>query len=175
MDLKDFQELCKSKEAEFEELARRKFPVKVRAKVEKHYRDNFDKGGFVNNGLHPWKITKRQLSGKTNAEAKYGPLLSGRKHLRDSVKGTTPAYRVRISNNVPYAAIHNFGGVIERQRKPRKEKTKKKKGAASLALPQPQGPIRITIPQRQFIGYSAEVYKEMDALLDKEIENILNK
>lgn len=175
MDLKDFQELCKSKEAEFEELARREFPVKVANMAQTHYRKNFDRGGFLNNGHHPWKITKRQLSGRTDAGAKYGPLLSERKHLRDSVVGTSTNYRAKVSNNVHYAAIHNFGGVIKRPRKPKKEKAKKKKGLASLALPTPTGPVQITIPQRQFIGRSAELETDLRNKLDKDIETILNK
>ena len=175
MDLQEFNRLVKSKEAKFEELARREFPAKVRATAETHYRANFAKGGFVNNGLHPWKITQRQLSGRTDAGAQYGPLLSDRRHLADSVIGTSTDYRAKVSNDVHYAAIHNFGGVIERPRKAKAQKQKKRKGTASLALPQKTGPVRITIPQRQFIGRSAELETKLWKELDKDIETILNK
>ena len=87
MDFKQFTKEIEKHAKEIDTLARRKFPVKVAAKAETHYRKNFDRGGFLNNGHHPWKVTKRQMSGGEDAASKYGPLLSGREHLKSSVIG----------------------------------------------------------------------------------------
>lgn len=113
MDLKDFDNLIKSKRKRLETLMRRKLPVTVGRMAKDHFQDNFRQGGFVNGGLHPWPKSKRLSSGGTDAASNYGTLLSGRKHLFKSV-GYTPAdYRVRVFNEVVYAPVHNWGGEID--------------------------------------------------------------
>lgn len=81
MDLKDFDNLIKSKRKRLETLMRRKLPVTVGRMAKDHFQENFRQGGFVNGGLHPWPKSKRLSSGGTDAASNYGTLLSGRKHL----------------------------------------------------------------------------------------------
>ena len=106
MDAKDFVRLIEQHQKELGELMRRKLPVIVGRMAKDHYQDNFRKGGFVNNGLQKWPQSKRQRSGTGSAAAQYGPLLSGRNHLFGSIKYVPGDYRVKIANEVPYAAIH---------------------------------------------------------------------
>lgn len=63
MDLKDFDNLIKSKRKRLETLMRRKLPVTVGRMAKDHFQDNFRQGGFVNGGLHPWPKSKRLTSG----------------------------------------------------------------------------------------------------------------
>ena len=192
MDFKQFTKEIEKHEKEIDTLARRRFPAKVAAKAERHYRGNFSRGGFLNNGHHPWKTTKRQMSGGEDAASKYGPLLSGREHLRSSVIGESMPYRARVYNRVPYAAIHNFGGTLTIHPavtpKMRRFGWAKYREAGGKDNPEASGrwkalaltkkarlDINITIPQRQFIGRSAELEAGIWDDLDKELENILNK
>ena len=110
MDVKDFANELERKSREVDNLMRRKLPVLVGRMAKDHYQDNFRKGGFLNDGLHPWPVTRRQSEGSLSAESQYGPLLSRRNHLFSSVKYTPGDYRVTVSNDLPYAAIHNLGG-----------------------------------------------------------------
>ncbi len=76
-----------------------------------HFKENFRKGGFVNDGLHEWKPAKRQGTVR-GAAGKYTPLLSGRNHLYGSLLIRPGTRRVTVYTPVIYAAIHNEGGSI---------------------------------------------------------------
>lgn len=112
MDVKNLADVLKKKSGEVRELMRRKLPVIVGRMAKDHFQDNFRKGGFVNGGLHRWPVTRRQQSGTGGANSQYGPLLSGRNHLFASIKYVPSDFRVTLSNDLPYAPVHNWGGYI---------------------------------------------------------------
>ena len=186
MDLKDLDNLIKSKRKQLETLMRRKMPVMVGRMAKDHFQDNFRQGGFVNGGLHPWPKSKQLSSGGTDAASNYGTLLSGRKHLFKSV-GYTPAdYRVRVFNEVVYAPVHNWGGEIDvtvtdrtgqKKRVKRRTKPKELNPQAqfwrNMALTKKKK-LHIRIPQRQFMGESEELNSRIREKVDQEITNILN-
>ena len=202
MDIKDFSALLKAKQKELDTLMRRKLPVKVGRMAKDHYQDNFRKGGFVNGGLQRWPVAKRQQSGSKSAAAGYGPLLSRRNHLFKSVKYTPSDYRVKVANDVEYAPLHNWGGethptVTPRMRKfawamyykaagirKKAAKGKRKGKTRQRELPPEAGmwkglaltrkkKLKIKIPQRQFIGESTELNKQIRQTVETEIRNIL--
>lgn len=202
MDIKDFSALLKAKRKELDMLMRRELPVKVGRMAKDHYQDNFRKGGFVNGGLRRWPVTKRQRSGSKSAAAGYGPLLSRRNHLFSSVKYTPGDYRVRVANDVEYAPPHNWGGetrptVTPRMRKfawamyykaagirKKAAKGKRKGKTRQRELPPEAGmwkglaltrkkKLKVKIPQRQFIGESTELNKQIRQTVETEIRNIL--
>lgn len=202
MDIKDFSASLKAKQKELDTLMRRKLPVKVGRMAKDHYQDNFRKGGFVNGGLQRWPQTKRQSSGSKSAAAGYGPLLSRRNHLFSSVKYTPGDYRVRVANDVEYAPTHNWGGethptVTPRMRKfawamyykaagirKKAAKGKRKGKTRQRELPPEAGmwkglaltrkkKLKVKIPQRQFIGESTELNKQIRQTVETEIRNIL--
>lgn len=74
-----------------------------------HYQANFRKGGFVDETLDPWPVTRRQLSGAGRAGSKYGPLLSRRNHLMKSTRYETSDFRARVFNDVTYAPHSQLG------------------------------------------------------------------
>lgn len=187
-----------------EKLMRREMPVIAGRMAQDHFQNNFRLGGFVNGGLHPWPKAKRLSSGRTDAAGNYGTLLSGRKHLFESIKYIPSDYRVKISNDVLYAPIHNWGGTItvtvtDRMRrfawgKYREAMGETKKGAgkkvrkkaAAKRPPNPQAQmwkglaltpkkkLNIRIPQRQFIGESEELNEKIEKKMAERIINILN-
>lgn len=194
MDIKDYVELIKSQRKEIDQLMRRQLPVKIGRMAKDHFQENFRKGGFVNNGLQQWPKTKRQLSGTSSAAAQYGPLLSGRNHLFSSMKYTPSDYRVKVANEVPYAAIHNEGGTVNPTVTPEMRrfawamfykssgKKKEKKGSMlsnpdaerwkALALTK-KSKLTVKIPKRQFLGESAELRKSINDKIEKELSKIL--
>lgn len=194
MDIKDYIELIKSQRKEIDQLMRRQLPVKIGRMAKDHFQENFRKGGFVNNGLQQWPKTKRQLSGTSSAAAQYGPLLSGRNHLFSSMKYTPSDYRVKVANEVPYAAIHNEGGIVNPTVTPEMRRfawamfyksSGKKKGKRGSILSNPdaerwkalaltkKSKLTVKIPKRQFLGESAELRKSINDKIEKELSKIL--
>lgn len=206
MDINQFSNELKKKQREVEKLLRRNLPVVVGRMAKDFYQDNFRKSGFQNNGLHPWPATRRQASGAKGAASQYGPLLSSRRHLFSSIKYTPSDFRIVVSNDLPYAAIHNFGGETQpavtpqmrrfawamyykaqgRKKKATQAKRKPKNKAStpkietasaqfwkSLALTRKKK-LRVRIPQRQFIGQSAELNNQINERIENEINKTLN-
>lgn len=202
MDAKDFVKLVEQHQKELGELMRRKLPVIVGRMAKDHYQDNFRKGGFVNNGLQKWPVTKRQRSGSSSASATYGPLLSKRNHLFSSVKYAPGDYRVKVSNEVPYAAIHNEGGTInthptvtpemrkmawarayaiagikvkgkKKKKLPKELPAEARKWKALALTKKTKLNIKATIPQRRFLGESAELSKRINDRTEEEITKII--
>ena len=156
-----------------------------------HIRADFRKGGLTNNGFHPWPATKRQQSGGGGAASQYGPLLSERNRLMSSITAQPGEGHVRILTDVPYAAIHNRGGVLRPKvtAKMRKfawamyyKETGGKKGKGidknnkwnALALTKkPQ--LTVNIPQRQFMPPEAspELMQKIEKRIDKDLRTII--
>lgn len=112
MDVKNLADELKKKSNEVENLMKRKLPVVVGRMAKDQYQENFRKGGFQNRGLRKWPVTRRQTSGIAGADGQYGPLLSRRNHLFASIKYVPSDYRVTVSNDLPYAPVHNWGGQV---------------------------------------------------------------
>lgn len=105
---------------------------------------------------------------------KGGSLLIGKGsgRLKRSIrKVTVTRNSVTIGTDVPYAQIHNEGGVIKqnitikahsRQRKGRSHKVREYKRNR-----------KFTIPQRQFLGESAILLRRIERLVEREIKDIL--
>lgn len=198
MDIKEFSAQLKAKKKEIQTLIHKRAPVIVGKMAKDHFQGNFRKGGFVNDGIHPWPQSRRLSSGDSG----YGTLLSSRKHLYKSIKYVPSDARVRVSNDLIYAPIHNWGGEITvtprmkrfawakyykatgQTRKPTKGKKKGKRGQATpikeseeakfwkrMALTKKR---KIKIPQRQFLGQSKELTQAIHERLDKDIRNIIN-
>ena len=71
MDARDIQKLvAKAKDDIIKEVQDR-LPRKVGIIAVNHFKQNFRDAGWLDNGLHPWKRTRRQDS--NSLDAKYGP------------------------------------------------------------------------------------------------------
>lgn len=191
----------KAKRRELDTLLRLNMPVVVGRMAKDHFQDNFRKGGFVNNGLQPWKPARRLSSGGQDAASNYGTLHSGRNHLFNSIKYTPEDYRVKIENKVFHAPVHNWGATIQRtdgmrahawkrffeacgvtRDEPKESKREKTSPVAlasnptarfwkAMALTKKKS---VKIPQRQFLGESAELSEIITTRIGNEIRKILN-
>ena len=147
MTPEQFAKMIKQNAAEIRMLTDRILPIKVGTIAKKHFKENFLKGGFVDNGLQEWKPAKR-LSSKYG-DKKNKTLMSSRNHLYNNTKDIPQKGGVKIENRTPYAAAHNEGT------------TKAGKNR------------NVTIPRRQFIGDSAELTEKIKEAIKKEMDKIL--
>ena len=147
MTPEQFAKKIKQNAAEIRMLTDRILPIKVGAIAKKHFRENFEKGGFVDNGLHEWKPAKR-LSSKYG-DKKNKTLMSSRKHLYSNTLDIPQRGSVKIENRTPYAAAHNEGTTTAGKNR------------------------NVTIPRRQFIGDSAELTEKIKEAIKKEMDKIL--
>ena len=198
MDARDIEKLvAKAKDDIIKEVNDR-LPRKVGVTAVNHFKQNFRDGGWLDNGLHPWKRTRRQEG--NGKDAKYSPLTSRRNHMMRSIQASTSPGQVTIEDPVPYAAIQNDGGditthptVTERMRryawhmvyslagikgkgKLPKELPKEAEKWKGLALTRKSSiTVHAHIPQRQFMGDSAELRVKVNKLIKDSIERIQSK
>jgi phage gpG-like protein len=172
-----------------------RLPRKVGVIAVNQFKQNFRESGFMDGGLHPWKRTRRQ-DGK-GTDSRYGPLTSTRNHLMSSVEAHPEPGQVTIDTPVPYAAIHNEGGditthpsVTGRMRKyawhkvyslagirgkgklPKELPPEAQKWKGLALTPKSRITVHAHIPQRKFIGDSAELRGKINNTISQSIERI---
>jgi phage gpG-like protein len=196
--IKEMEQLKKR----IEDLRERVLPVKAGNMAVSHFKENFRKGGYQDNGFTPWKKAKRQEAGREDAAALYGPLLSGRNHLMNSVRYVPGNGQVTILNDLIYARIHNEGGVLKHtitdkmrryawaryfeetgirptdDKETKEEKAKNAAGEADMwrriALTKKTS-LSQTIPRRQFMGKGEEISRKIIEMAEEELKKILNR
>jgi phage gpG-like protein len=196
--IKEMEQLKKR----IEDLQGRVLPVKAGNLAVNHFKENFRQGGYRDESLTPWQITKRQQAGGQDAASQYGPLLSGRNHLMNSIRYVPEDGRVTILNDLIYARIHNEGGTVTHAVTPKmrkfawaryfkstgigreddkETKQQKEKNAGEeainwkrLALTKKES-IQHTIPQRQFMGKGKKITGKIFEMAEKELRKIFNK
>lgn len=197
MDAKNFEINISKLKDEVIKVVNDQLPRKVGVMAVNHFKENFRRSGFVNSGLRPWQKTKRQMSNRPGADSRYGPLTSNRNHLMSSIESHPAVGQVSIIDSVPYASIHNEGGnitthpaVTDKMRKFAWAMTYSLSGIKSGTLPKELPPeaqkwrglaltkkSRITInahiPQRQFMGDSAELNRKIEDTIQKELSKII--
>lgn len=193
MTIQQFEALVKAKQREIRDAIHRRLPVKIGRMATDHFQDNFRRGGYVDGGLHPWPVTRRQQSGGKAANSQYGPLMSARKNLYGSIRYVPGDAQVVVGTSVPYAAVHNQGATITTHPRvtPKMRKfawrqffaaggknTPADSGAGfwkGLALTK-KDKLTVTakIPQRKFLGQSQELSEKVSQTVENEIKNILN-
>ena len=203
MNEKNFIRQLEAHQRELNRLIHRRLPVLIGRMAKDHFQNNFRLHGFINNGLTPWRETRRQQSGGKGAASQYGPLLSSRNHLFASIKYTPGDARVVVANDLLYAPIHNWGGtthptVTDKMRRFAwamfyKEAGKKRtdgKAGNRYKTPMTENPrasrwkalaltkktkLTVRIPQRQFIGESRDLNEKIMARIETDIDRILNQ
>ena len=105
---------------------------------------------------------------------KGGSLLIGKQSARlkkSIIKTKVTRNSVTIGTDVPYAQIHNEGGIIK-QNITIKAHSRKRKGR-SENVKEYKRKRQFKIPKRQFIGESAILLRRIERLVQREITNIL--
>lgn len=186
MDAKNIEKLVQKAKDDIIKEVNDRLPRKVGVVAVNHFKQNFRDGGWLDGGLHPWKRTRRQ-DGKS-PDAKYGPLTSRRDHLMHSIQSTTGPGTVTVENPVPYAQVHNDGAKIPVTKKMKKYAWFKfyslsgfKKGHKKDKVP-PEAEVwkglaltkkkTLTIPQRQFMGDSAELRTKVSKAIQESLNYI---
>lgn len=195
MTPQQFTALAKAKEKKIHDAIHRRLPVKIGRMALDHFKNNFRQGGFVDGGLHPWPVTRRQQlsAGSGSAAANYGPLMSARKNLYGSIRYVPGDAQVVVGTTVHYAAVHNQGATITshptvtpKMRKFAWRQFFAAGGGSDAASPEAdkwkaialkKGKLTVTsrIPKRQFIGSSQELSKNVTQKIEQEIKDILNR
>lgn len=104
--------------------------------------ERFEKGEGPGGIAWPVSHRAREFGGKTLVDST---------RLRDSIVSEADAHSARIGTNVPYAATHQFGALIE---------PTGADAAAKLAFTLPNGQFimvdQVEIPARPFLGFDAK-------------------
>lgn len=195
MDAKNIEKLVKKAKDDILKEVNDRLPRKVGVIAVNHFKQNFRDSGWLDNGLHPWKRTRRQDS--KSPDAKYGPLTSRRNHMMRSIQSSTSPGQVTIQDPVPYAAIHNDGGditthptVTDRMRKyawhmvyslagikgkgklPRELPAEADKWKGLALTKKRNITVHAHIPQRQFMGDSAELRMKINQRITESLKYI---
>ena len=194
MDAKQIAKIIARAPKQVEAALRDEIPRKAAVVAKNHFRQNFRDSGFMNNGLHEWKETKRQKAGDP-----HKPLTSERNHLMSSIEAVGAPGLVTVVNPVPYARIHNEGGTIHAQptvtpamrkmawakaysiagvRKgeslPKNLPEEARKFRALALTKKEKLNIKIKMPRRQFIGESKELRVKINQIIINKLKEISN-
>jgi len=124
-----------------------------------HFRDNFRKQGFDDNGVSPWAKRKKNKKGDDNRAV----LIQSGRLMRSVRLRSYNTQRIVIGTSVPYASYHNEGGIIHRRPHGRSTGTYRFDRAGKIHHRKSQ--VRATdyrLPRRQFIGNSASLNTKID-------------
>lgn len=158
----------------------KQLPILVGNRAEKFFKKNFDLEGFQGNtGLEQW--------------AQRSPMAArneGRKILRDSgdlyndIEKRVAGNRIKVlvaGTSAKYADIHNFGGKIKIRVTPQMKKWAyaifKKTNTPfyfNLSITNKKI-IEIDMPQRKFIGNSAQLDRIIKDLIEKKLLEVTTK
>lgn len=127
-----------------------------------HYKESFDNQGFTDKTTNPWQDVKRRDSsspwyghsgqtGKFSNARTTAPVLNGETlELKNATTYAKTERGVRVSNDKPYARVHNYGG------------------RAKI-----YGKKEFQMPERKFIGRSAVMVAKINAKIKREFQRII--
>ena len=161
LDIKRFGDLCK------------RFPDIAGTEAVKLFQENFTKQGWQGETFQPWQ-RKKVENGYNTLMSKNQNSLQKSIHIASKTETTVV---IATGDNKPYARIHNEGGTIN---VPVTEKLKKWAWAMhyktgndkykAIALTK-KSTLKITMPQRQFMGATPELLKRIETVFN----HLLNK
>lgn len=197
-DAKKLVQLIERMKVEVEREVGDRLPRRVGTLAVQHIRQNFRDSGFRDGGLRAWQKSKRELAGGKTASARHKTLTSARNHLMSSTQYKPGRGEVVIENPVPYATIHNEGGVMQsspavtaRMRKfawamvyklsgKRKSSKTAPKGKRRKAKPKPLPPEAqkwkaLALTKKTMLRIRAKMPKRQFMGESKELSEIINK
>ncbi|KAA2242816.1 hypothetical protein F0L74_09820 [Chitinophaga agrisoli] len=154
-------------------------PTLLANQAQNFFTDSWKRKGWLDAGLKPWAQPHRASHGSTKRERSRAILVkTGR--LRRAVSSSLRQKsfeKIRFVVDVPYAAIHNEGGVVHIpaaekilhfNRKGRFSKMAKAKSAQKVIIPA----HNVRIPQRQFMGDSRTLRDKQIKTINKTVDAI---
>lgn len=160
----------------------KKLPRVLSNNASNFFKKSFRNQGFTDRQLKPWAKTKS----KSNRIGKSSGILIGSGLLKGSVRNTErPGEAIVVAGNqhVPYARIHNEGGMLTIQITQRSRKYfwamwyksgKKNDFWKNMALTK-KDKITIRIPKRQFMGNSVMLNQENEQIINKTLTGLFKK
>jgi len=130
---------------------KRSLPIILGNVAKNFFLATFRKGGFTDVGFKRWKQRRKRLGrGRTSPTLKEAANLTLTGKLKRSIRVRPATFKLtRIFTNVVYAGIHNFG-------------------LQGLAF----GKTSFKMPEREFIGNSRVLEKEMERRIFREIDKV---
>lgn len=169
--------------------ARKALPNEVAALAVKFSKERFRDQAWYDNNKEAWKARKQRRQG---GKRKSQTLLVNTGRLKRSIrKIKADQNEVRIGTDVPYAEIHNNGGKITasanvksytRKAHSRKAHSRSRKGnvesvpaqnVSSHSVKAHRRKMNTAIPQRQFIGNSAKLARDIEKLIVDRFEKAM--
>lgn len=166
-DIRKMAEDLRSKSNDVRRL-KRKIPAYIAGAAEKIKDASFSAQGFVVNGVARPRWKKRK---KETRLTRGRRILHGSGYLQNNVKAKALSGRVSIGvdlSKVPYAKIHNEGGRVVQYVKPhtrRHWKTGKRYQVRAFSR-------KLNMPQRQYIGFSPDIFKVAERNVRYEFDKI---
>ncbi len=151
--------------------------------------ENFRKQGFDDKTVEKWKARKKKTyrtkSGKVVDDTTRAILVKTGDLRRSIIRvPNRSALNVKIQTDLPYAKIHNEGGIINKgeqtgkilsfNKKGRftKQKTEKQRARTSYQQKTTIGAHTIKIPPRPFIGDSYNLNEKVKAVIVKRLDKV---
>lgn len=126
-------------------------------------KDRFRQKNWVGKTQQSWTPRKRKKSGSILVK-------SGR--LKRSIRKISEGkYYVLIGTDVPYAKIHNEGGVIKKTARVRAHSRTRKGRNQPIKIKAHSRNMNIKIPKRQFMGESAVLIRRLENHLYEQVTN----
>jgi phage gpG-like protein len=170
--------------------ARKALPNEIAVLAVKFSKDRFREQAWQDTNKEAWKSRKKKRQG---GKRKSQTLLVNTGRLKRSIrKIKADQNEVKIGTDVPYAEIHNNGGKITasanvksytKKAHSRKAHSRSRKGnvepvpaqnVSSHSVKAHRRKMNTTIPQRQFIGNSAKLAKDIEKLIVDRFEKAMN-
>lgn len=169
--------------------ARKALPNEVAVLAVKFSKDRFRDQAWYDSNKEAWKARKQRRQG---GKRKSQTLLVNTGRLKRSIrKIKADQNEVKIGTDVPYAEIHNNGGKITananvksytKKAHSRKAHSRSRKGNVEAVPAQNVSSHRVkahrrkmntTIPQRQFIGNSTKLARDVEKLIVDRFEKAM--
>ncbi|MEO6176790.1 MAG: phage virion morphogenesis protein [Flavobacterium circumlabens] len=169
--------------------ARKALPNEVAVLAVKFSKDRFREQAWLDNNKEPWKARKQRRAG---GKRKSQTILVNTGRLKRSIRKVKADQNVVIiGTDVPYAEIQNNGGKITasanvrsytKKAHSRKAHSRSRKGNVESVAAQNVASHRVkahrrkmntTIPQRQFIGNSAKLARDIEKLIVDRFEKAM--
>lgn len=149
-----------------------KLPTEVAAIAVRFSKERFRSQDWYDNGREAWTARKRQRGSKKRSQT----LLVDTGRLKRSIrKISADSRQVVIGTDVPYAKIHNEGGVIRKSVTIKSHSRKRRTRGGSTTVRSHTRTMNLKIPKRQFIGDSNRLEMELFLHIESQMEIALKK
>jgi len=145
---------------------KRRLPLMLGNEATNFFRESFRRQGWKDRVTEMWKARNPKYAARNTGRA----ILINSGRLRNSIRLISHSFSLtEIGTDVPYAAAHNWGfsgrvNVPRHQRRGRDGKYHEVQAHTK----------QMNMPRRQFMGNSDTLEKEIERIIDREIDKIFS-